>query len=592
MANTTIKFDADTSRLEQALAKFKGSQGRIGSFVERVGSSSNRSRFTQGALKEASAWGKAESDINKALQKQDKLLDAIEKKHKKISAEYQKIKASRWDTGYIPGTYEAAWLKMKQEHGRLGAIKGRLNNIGREYRDIRGQGSSSLNDLTSAMTGGSASAMGSALASVMPVIMRASIQAIKQGFKDSGVQMQGSLDYALLSGGTAAGKGGALSGAFGTSGFDSKLQNLNSLGFSRKDLINSMTTLSSTGSYARNPSEVTGEAASALRFSKMGASIDQYAGLKGAAIRGGKDTGEAQLTRIMSSAVAQGFSGVRTGEFMDAIKSVVDATQQTASNTDVDKMTTTMESLAASGNPMLMGQRGAAVAQQLGAGMTNPGGGIAGKMFMLRAMGFGRGSNYYQAQFRAEEGPTPQNVQSVLAEAHRMGMDYESTNLALQSVFNIPLHAAAALTGGLTSFAFNPVSKLEKKKGMKLSEPQSRTRRKALLVGQERARLGRTGMPGSAEENLAVTGGSTAEEFINAKLAQGGDVAAAQASANALLIGIKDELSGIATLIKQAALNITGIDLNGTPNEQSWSSIGFKDVGIILDMLGKLGKKS
>lgn len=163
------------------------------------------------------------------------------------------------------------------------------------------------------------------------------------------------------------------------------------------------------------------EAANALAMTKMGFSEEQITAWRRGAVRGAQDIGTGNremkyndLRQVFADAVQLGFSGLRTGEYMDTIRELNESSQKTASNTDPDEFRQTMKEINMVGSAGFMGARGGQVAQILQGALLNPGGGIAGKLLMLRAGGFK--GNYWQTRAQLEQGLTPKNLAGLKAQ--------------------------------------------------------------------------------------------------------------------------------------------------------------------------------
>jgi len=180
----------------------------------------------------------------------------------------------------------------------------------------------------------------------------------------------------------------------------------------------------------------TGTVAGAL--SGVGAmSMGQMQGLKSAAVRGGGDVSGDYLADTMAKAVALGLTGGRPGEFADSIKSLMEAAQATAGNTDPEKFKETMWLINNTGKSYTQGARGEQIGLGMQASLLNPGGGIAGRMMSLRAVGFGAvpGMSYFDAWKAQHGGLTPEIEQNVL-KYFRQGGNKEASIMALTNWSN------------------------------------------------------------------------------------------------------------------------------------------------------------
>ncbi|VVB53205.1 Uncharacterised protein [uncultured archaeon] len=153
------------------------------------------------------------------------------------------------------------------------------------------------------------------------------------------------------------------------------------------------------------------EAANALAMTRMGYSMEQIKGYKSTGVRGGTNPTAIDLTRVFADAFEMGMTGLRAGEYMDTIRELNEAAQRTAGNTDPESFRKTIKEINSTGSAALQGVRGGTFAQNLQEAITNPGGGIAGKLFMLRAAGFK--GNLYDAMMTQAQGLTPEMLSSI-----------------------------------------------------------------------------------------------------------------------------------------------------------------------------------
>lgn len=154
-----------------------------------------------------------------------------------------------------------------------------------------------------------------------------------------------------------------------------------------------------------------GEAANALAMTRMGYSMEQIKAFKSTGVRGGTNPTAIDLTRVFADAFEMGMTGLRSGEYMDTIRELNEAAQKTAGNTDPEEFRKTIKEINSTGSAALQGARGGAFAQRLQESLINPGGGVAGRLFMLRAAGFK--GNLYDAMMTLSGGLTKPMLDSI-----------------------------------------------------------------------------------------------------------------------------------------------------------------------------------
>jgi hypothetical protein len=173
----------------------------------------------------------------------------------------------------------------------------------------------------------------------------------------------------------------------------------------------------------------------------------QMLGYKTIARRGGTDTQASNLVSIAAQAAKLGLTGARPGEYLDTMTSLMEAAQQTAANTDPKKFEESIWKINATGSPSLQGALGGQMAQSIQAGLLKPGGGPAGNLLVLRAMGFGSGKSLTEATMAAEEGLTPENLDRV-REMFKGVKNRDYALWAFKSMFGTSLSRAKELLYG------------------------------------------------------------------------------------------------------------------------------------------------
>jgi hypothetical protein len=196
-----------------------------------------------------------------------------------------------------------------------------------------------------------------------------------------------------------------------------------------------------------------------MAMQQMGVDIGQSSGLvktqvsgMNALLTGGKNQQPSDLVnfrKIMAEATTQGMSGVRSGEFIEGINQIAQATQRTANVVDVNKVGDVMAAAGRLGSPAWQGARGAQNLTGIYEAMQNPGAGVAGKMLMMQAGGFGTSTrSVLQAKMNLEAGLTPGNLGGLLRPLRGHGL---AGYAALNQITNgaISMTQAKALMEGV-----------------------------------------------------------------------------------------------------------------------------------------------
>jgi hypothetical protein len=214
-----------------------------------------------------------------------------------------------------------------------------------------------------------------------------------------------------------------------------------------QDVLNSLYALYATGVNGVSEEQLINTRA----LGQVGVSENQMGDLFRTSVRGGNADGISSDSQkaMFAEAVTVGMQGVRSGEFYDSITRIASATERTANKVDMNQVSSLMTSMAATGNQALMGDRGGNIAEQLTGSMLNPGGGVAGKLLMLRAAGFGKMTskfgkphimNKFEAQMVLEQGVTPEflsNMTGMLG-----GSNKEMSAMAFSAMTGIPAQAS------------------------------------------------------------------------------------------------------------------------------------------------------
>ena len=109
-----------------------------------------------------------------------------------------------------------------------------------------------------------------------------------------------------------------------------------------------------------------------------------------------------QFAAMIADAVSSGNMKGREGELLSSINSLVNVQLQTLTRPGgMAGMINLMTGMNRTGQPGLMGARGASVLGRINQGIMNPGAGDYGEMFMYKALG---GGGFYDFKMRQEEG--------------------------------------------------------------------------------------------------------------------------------------------------------------------------------------------
>lgn len=223
-------------------------------------------------------------------------------------------------------------------------------------------------------------------------------------------------------------------------GVDSARRRAEALGYSGNETAEMMATI---GRQTGRTQDVT----TAQAITRMsGVEFGEAAGLMGTMSRGGINLqdpkGKKELERIFSSATAAGLDKSRFGEQVVGIAGLLERQGgATAGDLSATGVSALAAMLGASGKSGLQGARGMAVMDSLDQMIRGPGGGEAGKVLALQAMGWGKPggtSSLYDAEKRLERGLTGeggvQNLMDLFAETERQHGGGERQIMALQQL--------------------------------------------------------------------------------------------------------------------------------------------------------------
>ncbi len=449
-AETKFKINADIGEVQKAFREVLKSQQKLASFQSQLNRKDPLSKKSfKDSQKALGEWQKTLDKATVAMRNNNIVYDAAIKKREKL-------------------------IQLNKE---LGKSQARNNEIDRLSGIInKRRGSKSLEaevDRTDIMAGNVASraqapgngAYGSLMAGANAWLIakmgQMFIGAIKQGAAEGWRSVKTTRDYALLTGiGELGGVDPKTNKPYGRYSAETEIN-------MRKDQIRTDAFLKRIG--FKNPGEVRAQQtneyrqamdlqldrnpetiASTIALEKMGVSGGTLKGL-GRGIMAGtaNPMGQDRLTPLMqqsfANAMTLGFSAVRTGEFFNSIKDLQEAAQETADNTNPDDFRKSMDVVNAAGynsqSSSLLAGRGGNFALTMQRNMMNPGGGVAGKLMMMKALGFK--GNIIDYMVKQQKGLTPE---AALAFQRMAGTDQGA--LMLSQMLSTPLAPTLAFGQG------------------------------------------------------------------------------------------------------------------------------------------------
>lgn len=168
-----------------------------------------------------------------------------------------------------------------------------------------------------------------------------------------------------------------------------------------------------------------------------------------AGVKKGQSKGGREFQRMIAAGMESGLKRGRLPEFFQGITKLMQEQQRVrvgeVGGADYAK---TLAMWGRSGLSGLQGARGGAVLNQVNQGIRKPGGGEAGKAFMMQAMGFGRpggGTSFYKAEKMREEGATSGNVMRVMTEVKKQFGTGQEAALTMRESLGVSLQQAEAL---------------------------------------------------------------------------------------------------------------------------------------------------
>lgn len=177
-----------------------------------------------------------------------------------------------------------------------------------------------------------------------------------------------------------------------------------------------------------------------------GLGVEEMSGIAGTMTRAGSDMksekGRKTFARMLSDSVKSGLDDSRTGEHLEAVSSIVQATSATsAGEVNVKQISGMLANIGGKLGAGFQGERGAQFLGGFDRALKGGGGGDSQKAFMLQAMGFGTpggGSSYYSAIKAMQQGifgtGGADNFVKLLQHAEGMGGGGEETNYILSQI--------------------------------------------------------------------------------------------------------------------------------------------------------------
>lgn len=178
-----------------------------------------------------------------------------------------------------------------------------------------------------------------------------------------------------------------------------------------------------------------------------GLGVEEMSGIAGTLTRAGSDMksdkGRKTFARMLSDSVESGLDDSRTGEHLEAVSSIVQATSATsAGEVNVKQISGMLANIGGKLGAGFQGERGAQFLGGFDRALKGGGGGDSQKAFMLQAMGFGTpggGSSYYSAIKAMQQGifgttGGADNFVKLLQHAEGMGGGGEETNYILSQI--------------------------------------------------------------------------------------------------------------------------------------------------------------
>lgn len=207
----------------------------------------------------------------------------------------------------------------------------------------------------------------------------------------------------------------------------------------------------------------------------------RFGDLSGAGVSKGQSSGGQEFQKWIALGMKSGIEKARLPQFFEGIQGIMEEQLKVSSGdvkgTGIGKI---LAAMGASGFSGFQGARGAAIAGKLNAGIMNPGGGEAGKAFMLQAMGFGNpGSrvSFGSAERKMERGLNGDNLMSVMGETRKQFGQGDEASHVLKEIFGVSLDQADKLQQIFDS----DKSDLEKSKEMQKVADESKSLEKQSL---------------------------------------------------------------------------------------------------------------
>jgi hypothetical protein len=170
----------------------------------------------------------------------------------------------------------------------------------------------------------------------------------------------------------------------------------------------------------------------------------------GAGFGGGEFTGQSkggrEFQKLMSAAVYSGLEKGRMPEFFEGVTTLMQKQMAvSAGDVQASEFGKVLSAFGRTGATGFQGARGAAVAARLQESFLKPGGGEWGQSLMLRAMGFGGGTSFFEAEKRREQGLTTDNLTRMLGQVRGEHGTGAAGALALRQMSGVSLTQAEEL---------------------------------------------------------------------------------------------------------------------------------------------------